>query len=81
MPLYEYYCDDCQVRFELIRPLSQSNGPASCPHCSGTHAHKMISVFAAVSKDANGGSRMVASSAPSGGCAGCGGGSCASCGH
>ncbi len=81
MPLYEYYCDDCEARFELMRPMSQAGSTATCPRCQGSHAHKMISAFAAVSKDSSGGSRMVASSAAGGGCAGCAGGSCATCGH
>ena len=80
MPLYEYFCDNCQVRFEVLRSMSQADMAAVCPRCSGNSAHKMISTFAAISKDSGGGSHMVASSS-GGGCAGCGGGSCGSCGH
>jgi putative FmdB family regulatory protein len=35
MPLYEYHCDDCGRRFELIRKFSDP--PLDkCPHCGGT---------------------------------------------
>jgi putative FmdB family regulatory protein len=35
MPLYEYYCEDCDGIFELIRPVSQSSNPQPCPVCDG----------------------------------------------
>ncbi len=80
MPVYEYYCRDCQKRFEALRPMSQIDAPIECPRCHTANAQRAISVFAAISRDSGGGSRMVASSAPSG-CAGCSGGSCSTCGH
>jgi putative FmdB family regulatory protein len=33
MPLYEYYCKDCDGVFELIRPVRQSTTPQPCPEC------------------------------------------------
>ena len=80
MPLYEYRCTNCESRFEMLRPMSQSDSSAVCPYCAEMTGRRMISVFAAVSKDASGGSRMVASSGASG-CGSCAGGHCASCGH
>lgn len=79
MPLYEYYCPACQRTFEALRPMSDADRPMTCPHCASADARKMISVFAAVSKDGSGTSRMIASS--SSGCASCSGGSCSTCGH
>jgi putative FmdB family regulatory protein len=35
MPLYEYLCDDCGRRFELIRKFSDPP-LEKCPHCGGT---------------------------------------------
>jgi putative FmdB family regulatory protein len=81
MPLYEYSCPDCLTHFEILRSFGQSDTAVACPECNGTKARKLISAFAAISKDSSGGSRMVASSSAGGGCAGCSGGSCASCGH
>ena len=80
MPLYEYRCANCESRFEMLRPMSQADTPAACPYCAETTGRRLISLFAAVSRDTNGGSRMVASSGASG-CGSCGGGHCASCKH
>ncbi len=80
MPVYEYYCRECDKRFEALRPMSQMDAPIACPRCNASDARRAISVFAAVSRESGGGSRMIASSAPSG-CGGCAGGNCASCGH
>jgi len=73
MPVYEYYCPTCSSKYELLRPMDRADKPATCPngHHGGT---RMLSVFAAVSKDA-GGSTM-----PAGGCA-CGGAGCGCRGH
>lgn len=78
MPVYEYHCAACDRRFEALRPMSQADAPLACPRCGAANTRKMISVFAAVSRD-GGGSRLVAGSGSSG-CASCSGGSCASCG-
>lgn len=53
MPLYEYFCPHCNLSFELIRPLSQSEQDASCPHC-GNKADPMVSSFACFSKSSDG---------------------------
>lgn len=41
MPLYEYQCDDCGHRFELIRKFSDAPVSA-CPTCAG-RVRKLIS--------------------------------------
>lgn len=78
MPVYEYYCAECDRRFEALRAMSQANTPIACPRCAAPNARKVISTFAAISRD-GGDSRLVASSGPSG-CASCSGGSCSTCG-
>ncbi len=45
MPLYEYVCPKCKKEFEVMRPFSQANEPASCPDC-GTAGQKLVSGFA-----------------------------------
>ncbi|MFB0557094.1 MAG: zinc ribbon domain-containing protein, partial [Dehalococcoidia bacterium] len=50
MPIYEYFCPNCKLKFELLRPLSQSDKIASCPHCH-TNAKRMLSSFASPSKE------------------------------
>lgn len=81
MPVYEYQCQACDKRFEALRPMSQLDAPIECPRCHASNARRAISVFAAISRESGGGSRMVASSAPSSGCGSCAGGHCGSCSH
>lgn len=76
MPLYEYYCRQCEAKFELLRPMSRSEEPASCP--SGhPGAQRVLSLFAAFSSGEAGTTTAVGGSSACGGCAG---GHCASCG-
>jgi putative FmdB family regulatory protein len=70
MPLYEYYCQKCATKYELLRPMGRSDEPGECPqgHRGGA---RTISVFAPVAKNAAAGAAV----ASGGGC-GCGGGGC-----
>ena len=45
MAIYEYWCDNCQKEFELMRPMSESAAEGACPSCGGA-AEKLPSVFA-----------------------------------
>ncbi|MDY6893317.1 MAG: zinc ribbon domain-containing protein [Chloroflexota bacterium] len=75
MPVYEYQCSKCDLRFELLRPMSQVNEGASCPRCNNG-ANKVLSSFAAFSKSSSG------DSAPVGGgssCGTCSASNCSSC--
>ena len=45
MPIYEYRCPNCGNEFELRRPFSSADEPASCPKC-GKNAEKLLSAFA-----------------------------------
>jgi putative FmdB family regulatory protein len=71
MPLYEYVCDQCETRFETLRPASRMDDAAECP---GGHSksHRVLSSFAAVTKDPLGAAEPVS------GMGGCGGG-CENC--
>ncbi len=53
MPIYEYSCSDCHLRFELVRPVSQAGEDAKCPRCQAS-AKRVFSTFNAVSKDDHG---------------------------
>ena len=75
MPLYEYYCSQCETRFELLRSMSRSNDLATCPN-GHEGALRVPSVFSAVSKGAGG------EMAPIGGdsaCNTCASSSCSTC--
>jgi putative FmdB family regulatory protein len=47
MPLYEYYCQDCDGVFELLRPVRQSSDPQPCPECDRDAKRMMPVDFAA----------------------------------
>ena len=76
MPLYEYLCLDCQNRFDALRSMKDADAPIECDQCQSQHTSRLISLF-----NAQSGGRVVAGSAPAGGCAGCSASSCASCGR
>jgi putative FmdB family regulatory protein len=71
MPLYEYVCDNCDQKFEVLRPFSRMDDPADCP---GGHkkSHRVLSKFAAVT--ANGGDYAYDAPPAESGMGGCGGG-------
>ena len=73
MPIYEYHCSVCEVRFDKMRPISRADEPAPCPTCQ-LLAGRCASVFAAHGSDG----RALAGS-NGGGCASCATHNCASC--
>jgi putative FmdB family regulatory protein len=47
MPLYEYYCADCQTKFERLIDFAAADRDLHCAHCEGTRVRRLLSVFAA----------------------------------
>ena len=72
MPLYEYDCKDCDIKFELLRPMSRVDEDAPCPECSQM-SPRGLSVFSSFSTGEKGELAPVGG----GGCGGCGPGGCA----
>ncbi len=79
MPLYEYYCADCQSKFEALRSMSQADEPITCRQCDGQHTARVFSTFAALSRSRDGQTRAVAGTCSH--CAGCGTRNCSGCSH
>ena len=86
MPLYEYLCENCCTKFELMRPMGRFEEGADCPRCEGP-SHRVFSVFTAFSSGIgtvatrqSGESETARAVAGTGGCPACAGGACA-CGH
>ena len=44
MPIYEYYCANCDAEFDLMRPVSQLDEPAPCAAC-GQAGQRLLSNF------------------------------------
>jgi len=49
MPLYEYYCQNCDRVFEALRSLRDSDQPARCSNCGGEADRMMPTTFASMS--------------------------------
>jgi len=77
MPIYEYVCSDCGLKFELLRPFSEAGEKASCPRCH-QNAERIISACASFSKNEAGESIPLAGTGSS--CGSCGATSCDPCG-
>ncbi len=75
MPVYEYYCQRCKHRFELLRPSSRMDDPAACPE-GHEGSDRVLSMFAAFTQGDGGESATLAGDA----CGSCSSGSCSSCG-
>ena len=58
MPVYEYLCPNCNLRFELRRSFNQSEEAASCLNCQ-TIAKKVPSRFIAFSTGEGGYARPI----------------------
>jgi putative FmdB family regulatory protein len=76
MPVYEYFCTKCNLKFESLRSMSKSDEDAQCPQCNHA-ARRVFSRFASFSKGGNGESSPVAGTGSS--CGGCTSASCKSC--
>jgi putative FmdB family regulatory protein len=74
MPIYEYRCEACSSKFELLTSYAEREQPHSCPRCSSAKTRVLVSSFAF----AGGEPELSADLAASGG--GCCGGGCGSCG-
>jgi putative FmdB family regulatory protein len=44
MPLYEYRCEKCKKKFELLRKFSDTS-EVTCPHCGAKEVTQKPSTF------------------------------------
>lgn len=47
MPLYEYRCQKCGKRFEMLRKMQDADRELECPECRSGAIERLISTFAA----------------------------------
>ena len=75
MPIYEYRCDDCQSKFDVLTSFAERDKAQMCPTCESRKTRVLVSTFASL-----GGEEGAADfgEMPSGGGCACGGAS--SCG-
>ncbi len=48
MPLYEYYCDNCDKVFEALGSIKDSDQPAKCAHCGADADRIMPTTFSSM---------------------------------
>jgi putative FmdB family regulatory protein len=46
MPLYEYFCEDCQKEFTLLQSASVNKEETTCSECSSSRVNHKFSTFA-----------------------------------
>jgi len=44
MPIYEYYCCQCNTEYQLIRPFAKADEPAPCGEC-GKPGQRQLTTF------------------------------------
>ncbi len=45
MPIYEYQCEQCGIKFQKLVHSSAEQGQILCPQCGSEQVHKAISLF------------------------------------
>ncbi len=55
MPLYEYRCDACGERFEVLQRMGDGADGLTCPHCGGDAVARQLSTFASTAGGSGGG--------------------------
>ncbi len=51
MPIYEYLCQDCRKKFEVLVLRAEQESSLRCSHCSSTTVRRLISRFASIKSE------------------------------
>ncbi len=60
MPLYEYLCQGCGTRFEVLQRVGASASGTVCPKCGGLELAKQYSTFASATAGPGGSGSLAA---------------------
>src|SRR5258708_39421114 len=71
MPIYEYRCESCSEKFELLTRFAERDTAQACPACESTRTRVLVSSFAVAGGETSD-ALDFGSSEGAGGC--CGGG-------
>jgi putative FmdB family regulatory protein len=58
MPLYEYHCQKCGKRFEMLRRMQDSDRDLECPECRSEDLERLLSAFATAGCSPSGAGRF-----------------------
>ena len=50
MPIYEFFCDECNTVFNFFSSRPNTEKRPDCPKCGKPHLQKMLSTFATIGK-------------------------------
>lgn len=57
MPFYEYQCEKCGTKFELMRAIAQRDDPTRCTRCGAEGARRSLPLVQASVRPAGAGER------------------------
>jgi len=72
MPIYEYICNECLLKFELRRPIGKADIEIICKKCESHNVRRLLSIC-------NSPNHQKKSQSSNSGCGSCNGGSCNGC--
>jgi putative FmdB family regulatory protein len=68
MPLYEYRCQQCGKRFEVLQKSGAGSDGVACPGCGSSEVAKQLSTFAASVSSGSSGGTLPCGASSSAGC-------------
>jgi putative FmdB family regulatory protein len=77
MPIYEYRCESCAEKFEVLTRFAERDKAQVCPACDSTKTRVLVSSFASFAGAGTSASDFMSEPSSGGGCCG---GACGSCG-
>jgi len=45
MPIYEYECQSCKERFEVLQKMNEGSSHLRCPKCQAERPQRILSLF------------------------------------
>ncbi|HEY8815126.1 MAG TPA: zinc ribbon domain-containing protein [Candidatus Dormibacteraeota bacterium] len=77
MPIYEYRCESCSGKFDVLTRFAERDQAQVCPSCESSKTRVLVSSFAFAGTGESSSAFEAGAGESAGGC--CGGG-CGSCG-
>lgn len=47
MPIFEYKCEDCNTKYDVLHKSSSNEEEVTCPKCNSNKSKKLLSSFSA----------------------------------
>lgn len=77
MPIFEYRCQDCGTKYEVLHKSSENKSDIICPSCNSLNNRKLLSTFSAsMSESANSGNSCATGNCDVPSAGGCASGLC-----